>query len=70
MKRRRKQSKNSPFWLTARYSGKCVCGFNIRSGQQIFWYPDNRKAICQTCGRAAEFDVTEEDLSRIIEAIQ
>ena len=69
MKRRRKQSENSPFWLTARYSGKCSCGFNIRPGQQIFWYPAERKAICQSCGRAAELEITDDDLNRIIGAM-
>ena len=69
MKRRRQRSNGDPFWLTARYPGKCSCGFEIKPGQQIFWYPNDRTAICQNCGRTAELEITDDDLNRIIHAM-
>ena len=66
MKTRRTRSKNAPFWLTARYSGKCSCGSNIKPGQQIYWYPNGRKAVCRPCGRNAELRIMEEDLKAIL----
>lgn len=69
MKRRRQRSKGDPFWLTARYAGKCSCGFEIKPGQQIFWYPNHRTAICQKCGRTAELEITDDDLNKIIGAM-
>ena len=49
--------------------GKCSCGFEIKPGQQIFWYPNDRTAICQKCGRTAELEVTDDDLNKIIHAM-
>ena len=69
MKRRRRHGNTDPFWLTARYPGRCACGREIKPGQQIFWYPNGRKAICQTCGRTAELEITDDDLNKIIHAM-
>ena len=69
MKGRRKRSNGDPFWLTARYPGKCSCGCEIKPGQQIFWYPNDRTAICRKCGRTAELEITDDDLNRIIHAM-
>lgn len=69
MKRRQKHSNNDPFWLTARYAGLCPCGFEIKPGPEISWYPNGRKAIGQTCGRTAELEITDDDLNKIIHAM-
>jgi hypothetical protein len=70
MRRRRKRGDNDPFWLAARYPGKCRCGFEIKPGQQIFWYPNKRTAICRKCGLTAELEITDDDLNNIIHAMQ
>ena len=70
MKRRRKRSNGDPFWLTARYPGKCSCGFEIKPGQQIFWYPNDRRTICQKCGHTAELAVTRAYLNKILVAMR
>ena len=48
-----------PFWLTARYVGKCCkCDRVIRKGENIFYYPKGKHIYCdaEACGGAASAD--------------
>jgi len=67
MKQQKKQyDDNRPFWLTAKYAGKCPCGFEIKPGQRIYWYPSNRKTVCKTCGKTAELEIGPDDLKHVL----
>lgn len=46
-----------PFWMTARFSSPCGnpdCHYQIRKGENIFYFPLGKKAYCQHCGNARE----------------
>ena len=68
-KRRRKYANNDPFWMTARYNSKCPCGVEIKPGQQMFWYPLDKKAVCEKCGRIGEMEIQDDELNRGIHAM-
>ena len=70
MKRQRTNRPDGPFWMTARYRGKCPCGFEIKPGQRIFWYPSDHRALCRKCGCKAELRVTTEDVNKILRAMR
>ncbi len=56
-----------PFWLTAKYGAKCSkCGFGIKKGEQIFYYPADRKVLCvgDGCGKQAERDLRADDFDQ------
>ena len=39
-----------PYWLTAKYSGKCAgCGASFARGEQVFRFK-NRKVYAASCG--------------------
>lgn len=44
--RRRPQT---PYLITARYAGKCACGRAISPGDQVLYFPAQRKVECRTC---------------------
>jgi hypothetical protein len=55
-----------PYWITARYAGRCVrCGRTIPKGERAFYYPNGKGLYCQAalCGEqcAAEFQGATED---------
>jgi hypothetical protein len=44
-----------PRWLTARFAGTCSrvgCTQAIKSGDQVFYYPQGRIALAKACGHA------------------
>ena len=48
-----------PYWLTAKYAGKCAkCGKVISAGERIYYYPNTRTVYCggDDCGGAAARD--------------
>uniref|UniRef100_A0A6H1ZVF8 Uncharacterized protein n=2 Tax=viral metagenome TaxID=1070528 RepID=A0A6H1ZVF8_9ZZZZ len=45
-----------PYWTTARYNSTCGCGDTIKKGTDIFYYPNNKKALCKVCGENAYND--------------
>lgn len=48
-----------PFWMLAKYNGRCAgCGKAFKAGSRVFYYPNSRKLLTQTCGEDAsrEFD--------------
>ena len=40
-----------PYWTTARFRSLCSCGRQIQKGERIFYYPRERKAVCEGCGQ-------------------
>jgi hypothetical protein len=52
--RRRKYQNVDPYWTTAKFGSDCACGARIRKGDKIFYYPKQRKAVCETCGREGD----------------
>jgi hypothetical protein len=57
---RRRPYPRDPYWLTARYPGRCSCGARIQPGDRIFWYPNTRTALCATCGARGAADLANE----------
>lgn len=48
-----------PRWITARFASNCPqCRKPIRKGSRVFYYPNGKKALCETCGTpaAAKFE--------------
>ena len=60
--RRIKRGKD-PYWIIARFNSICSCGKSITKGEDIFYYPNCRKAICSDCGRQGESDLSDEILN-------
>ena len=55
-----------PRWLTARFSSTCgKCDKQMPKGSQIWWYPKNKMAYCESCGesdsRVFDAAVADED---------
>jgi hypothetical protein len=45
----------SPYWLRAKYAGKCgKCSAEIKPGDSAFYYPSSRTIYGSRCGHAAE----------------
>ena len=52
-----KRYARDPFWLAARYAGKCAgCGEPFARGAEVFYYPNGRKTYSGECARAASED--------------
>jgi len=49
-----------PHWTTARFSSVCSCGNHIAKGDRIFYYPSNRTATCEKCGKHGDRDLQSE----------
>ncbi|MFA5376763.1 MAG: hypothetical protein WC455_13525 [Dehalococcoidia bacterium] len=46
-----------PYWLSAKYAGTCAkCGTPFKVGDQIFYYPNTRKAYGDKCAEEASRD--------------
>lgn len=51
MSYRRRYVNKDPYPLKARFDSDCAgCGKRIRKGDQIYYWPDGRKAYCEACG--------------------
>ena len=55
-----------PYWLTARYDGKCHrCKTTINAGTRAFYYPNGKRLLCESehCGgeASAEFSAAAFD---------
>lgn len=49
--------KNDPFWMTSKYGGNCrKCSEAIKKGEEIWYYPKDKLAYCEKCGKEAEKD--------------
>ena len=46
--------KGDPYWTQARYNSTCGCGHEVFTRQNIYYYPKQRKALCEECGKQAE----------------
>ena len=43
--------RNDPRWITAKFNSLCAgCGSQIKRGDDIFYYPTGKKALCSVCG--------------------
>jgi hypothetical protein len=50
-----------PFWMKAKYEGKCSdCKEVIKKGDQMWYYPIGKVTMCQKCGAAAEAKFLEQ----------
>jgi len=45
--------KGDPRWMTARFESACQCGKRIKQGEQIYYFPLTKTALCQACGEPA-----------------
>lgn len=52
-----------PYWLKARFDSVCSCGAKIKRGEDIYYYPNTRTAICADCGARGESDMQDEILN-------
>ncbi len=52
-----------PSWIIARFASACQCGAAITKGQRVFYYPNGKKCLCQTCSEkaSAEFQSAAQD---------
>ena len=55
--------KGDPYWTVARFNSTCSCGHEVKTRDNIFYYPRQRKALCDTCGQVAsrEFEAMVQD---------
>ena len=56
----RKNFKRDPRWITAKFSSTCSCGKKITKGDQIYYYPSTRTAVCEICGKRGNSDLNRE----------
>jgi hypothetical protein len=42
-----------PRWIRARFNSTCRCGWPIKAGDEILYWPYNRSVQCSTCGEPA-----------------
>ena len=42
-----------PRWINARFNRDCECGEAIRRGDRIFYFPNGKTVLCETCGELA-----------------
>jgi hypothetical protein len=59
--------RGDPYWLTARYTGRCgQCERPIKRGDRAWYYPKGRYIYCEPCGQplAARFhaEAADEDM--------
>ena len=62
-----------PFWLKAKYGAKCSkCGFGIKKGEDIFYYPATRSVLCagDGCGKQADQDLKADDFDQAMMSTQ
>lgn len=55
-----------PRWITAKFASDCSdCRKPITRGSRIFYYPNGKKALCETCGTpaSAKFQAEAQDES-------
>lgn len=57
---RNRYASRDPYWLDARFASVCSCGQKIRKGDQIYYYPNGRTAVCEKCGEQGERDMNAE----------
>ena len=53
--RNNRRANRDPYWLTARYTGRCAqCEATIRRGDRAFYYPAPKTLLCDgaACGQA------------------
>ena len=55
-----------PYWITARFRSTCSCGTAINKGDTAYYYPRQRKALCEACGRAGESALDDEMLNEAL----
>lgn len=47
--------KNDPFWMNSKYGGYCrACSEQIKKGDRMWYYPKDKVAYCEKCGKDAE----------------
>ena len=40
---------NSPRWIKAKFKSTCSCGNIINKGDNVLYYPSQRKVACKSC---------------------
>ena len=63
----RRYIRHDPYWLNAKYAGKCgECGEGIKPGDRIFYYPPHwgepATVLCESCGARGAADLAEAKL--------
>ncbi|MBU2507593.1 MAG: hypothetical protein KJ799_12850 [Bacteroidetes bacterium] len=55
--------KDDPRWIKARFNSICSCSQSIKKGDDIFYYPKSKTAICKFCGESAskQFNLEAQD---------
>lgn len=52
-----KRYSRDPYWLNAKYAGKCsACGKDIRQGERVFYYPTSKRIYSGECAEGASGD--------------
>ena len=57
-----KRYPRDPYWTRARFHSTCPCGTRIRKGDRIFYYPNDRTALCEKCGQRGAAELAEAKL--------
>ncbi len=65
MKRGNNNSRG-PFWIRAKYHGRCRCGRQIRPGDRVLYSPVRRCVFCLDCGQTEALRASEDVLSGLI----
>lgn len=58
--------RNDPRWLTAKFASTCTCGMRIAKGDEIYYYPLTRKAVCQECGQKGAAELAADDFDEMV----
>lgn len=59
--RRRTFYSKDPFWMKAKYEGKCSdCKEVIKKGDDMWYYPIGKHTLCKKCGESAEAKFLEQ----------
>ncbi len=56
-----------PYWLKSKFGGKCSkCGFGIKKGEDIFYYPATKTVFCagDGCGKKEAAALASDDFDQ------
>lgn len=58
---RRRYMARDPYWTRARFNSTCSCGHPIQKEDRIFYYPSQKKAVCEgpQCGQRGAEDLAD-----------
>lgn len=49
-----------PYWLAAKFASKCGCGKDIKPGDRIMYFPNQKSAECEACGLKSDALMADE----------